>query len=198
MDSRMGPPAAADRVKIARDTQAAKAPPRTRVRSASARGVPTAHGAPHTIDRMTWETRELPVLRAIVEASDEGVEYVDPEEIMRRTGLDQQTVQRALWALAGEQPPYFTYIDLTGMGPKEMGPITSLSGHARRTVGTWPTPEAWADRLITALTKAADAEPDPVKKGKLRTAADAVGSLGGQVLGGVITSYVTHAAGVGC
>jgi hypothetical protein len=146
---------------------------------------------------MTWESRDLPVLRAIVEASDDGADHVEPEEIGRRTGLDEATVQRALWALAGENPPYFTYIDFTGMGSKEMGPVTGVSGHARRTVGTWPTPDAWAEQLIKALNDAAETERDPERKTRLRRAADAVGSLGGQVLGGVITTYITHTTGIG-
>jgi len=48
---------------------------------------------------------------------------------------------------------------------------------------------------VAALNQAADAEPDPVQKGKLRRAAEAVGSLSGQVLAGVVTTYITHATG---
>jgi hypothetical protein len=145
---------------------------------------------------MTWETRDLPVLRAIVRASDEGIEYIEPDEIMRRTGFDESTVQLALWALGKEFPPYFEYIDAS-TDSKYMMSISNPSGQARRVVGTWPTPDAWAEQLIKALNDAADKEPDPERKGKLRRAADAVASLGGQVLGGVITTYITHTAGLG-
>jgi hypothetical protein len=147
---------------------------------------------------MTWESRDLPVLRAIVEASDDGSDYIDPAEITRRTGFEPATVQRALWALAGEDPPFFTYTDVSPFGGgKEMAAITNVGGHARRTVGTWPTPDVWAEWLVKALNDAAAAEPDPERKSKLRRAADAVGSLGSQVLGGVITSYITRATGLG-
>jgi excisionase family DNA binding protein len=30
--------------------------------------------------------------------------------------------------------------------------------------GQWPTPEAWADRLVDALNDAAESEPDEVKR----------------------------------
>lgn len=39
-----------------------------------------------------------------------------------------------------------------------------LTGHARRTVGTWPTPDAWADGLVEALAEAADQETDEAKR----------------------------------
>jgi len=146
---------------------------------------------------MTWETRDLPVLRAIIEASDEGTWQIGVDEIMSRTCFDGETVQRALMALAGEQPPFFTYTDGSTMVGSFIVGVSNPTGHARRTVGTWPTAETWADRLIKALNEAADAEPDPERKGKLRRAAEAVGSLGGQVLGGVITAYVTHTTGLG-
>jgi len=60
---------------------------------------------------MIWETRDLPVLRAIVGLSDEGMDYIEATEIAKRTGFDDDTVQNALWALAGEHPPFFSYED---------------------------------------------------------------------------------------
>ena len=145
---------------------------------------------------MTWESRDLPVLRAVVDATDEGGWIIEATEIAERTGLSDQDVQNALWALGSNQPPYFEIMDASTMSERHIHAAHQPTGHARRTVGTWPTPDLWADRLIAALTEAAENETDPDKKSKLRKAADALGSMGGQVLGGVITSYVTHAAGI--
>jgi len=55
---------------------------------------------------------------------------------------------------------------------RETFSVSNPTGHARRTVGTWPTPDLWADRLIAALTEAAENETDPDKKSKLRKAAE--------------------------
>jgi hypothetical protein len=47
-----------------------------------------------TVD--VWEARDLPVLRAIVELTDEGVRHIDPQQLVERTGLDTRTVRIAL------------------------------------------------------------------------------------------------------
>ena len=53
----------------------------------------------------TWESRDLPVLRAAVELYEERGHRIRAREIERATGLDKETVQRALRALYRE--PYF-------------------------------------------------------------------------------------------
>lgn len=145
---------------------------------------------------MTWDTRDLPVLRAIVEASDEGVEHVEAAEIAKRTGFDDDTVQSALWALAGEQPEFFRHVDASSMQGRYMHAAFQPTGHARRTVGTWPSPEQWADLLVKALEEAADNEHDEVKRGKLRKLADDAGAVGQSVLSDVIAAVVTRSAGM--
>ena len=147
---------------------------------------------------MTWETRDLPVLRAIVEASDEAVWHIDLDEIMRRTGFDGDTVQRALLALAAEHPPFFMHTDGSTMAGPFIVDVSSPTGHARRTVGTWPPPpEAWADRLIEAINEAADSEPDPEQRSKLRRLAGAVAEVGRGVFSEVIATVITKSAGMG-
>lgn len=46
--------------------------------------------------------RDLPVLRAIVEAVEESGEPIVVNEIMSRTGLDGEAVQKAFRALSDE------------------------------------------------------------------------------------------------
>ena len=146
---------------------------------------------------MTWETRDLPVLRALVQAVDEGVRSpIRADEVVRRTGFDADTVQDALWALAGEQPPFFEYIDASTFDRRDLV-VSQLTGHARRTVGTWPTADAWADHLIKALAEAAAQEPDEAERGKLRRAADVLGGLGRDVLAEVVTTVITRGTGLG-
>ena len=55
--------------------------------------------------------------------------------------------------------------------------VGAPTGHARRAIGAWPTPESIADRLVNALDEAAEREPDPEQKGWLG-AAGYLGSAG--------------------
>lgn len=136
----------------------------------------------------TWETRDLPVLRAIVELSEEGVGNVPVESVASRTGLDEETVRAAFLALEGEQPPFCRFSETQRLGGRRMDFARSPTGHARRTVGAWPTPENLADRIIAALVAEADREADPVRKSRLQHAAD----VGKGVLTGVLTTVITQ------
>ena len=142
---------------------------------------------------MTWETRDLPVLRAIVDLSDVGHPgAITPAIIVERTGIGPTTVARALRALAHEDPQFFEWNDYdTG----DITVVVNPTGHARRAVGTWPPPDAWVDRLIAALTDAADRASDPEEKSKLRRAAEALGSVGKDVLAEVLATYAVRATG---
>ncbi|MDZ5445742.1 hypothetical protein U2F26_23925 [Micromonospora sp. 4G57] len=143
----------------------------------------------------TWEERDLPVLRAIVEMSDEGAWIIEPDEIAERVGFDEAKVKSALFALAAEYPPFFSYKDLTTYGGRDIGFISQPTGHARRTVGTWPTPESLADRLVQAMSEAADKEPDEEKRGRLKTAASWFGNAGRDVLVDVTAAVVNRQMG---
>lgn len=137
----------------------------------------------------TWERRDLPVLQIIVRVHDETGNSPDPSEICAALGFDDETVQRALRALAQEEPPLITKFQkvLTG---RILG-VGAPTGHARRVAGAWPTPDNLADRIITALNQAADNEPDEAKKGKLRRAAEAVAGVGRDVLTDVTAQVIT-------
>lgn len=145
----------------------------------------------------TWEDRDLPVLCAIVEMADAGAWHIEPEEIAQRIGFDENLVNVALWALAAETPPHFEYEDVSTFGGRAMAGIRNPTGHARRTVKTWPTPEDLADRLTRALAQAADDEPDAEKRSKLRAAASWFGNAGRDVLVDVTAAVVTKSAGLG-
>ncbi|MGP4030066.1 hypothetical protein [Actinomadura sp. 3N407] len=141
----------------------------------------------------TWSTRDEPVLEAIVELIDAGNRLVRPHDLASHTGLDIETVQRALVALAHEDPPLFEYTDSTTYGSKytELDSIRNPTGHARRTVRTWPTAETLADRLIAALQEAADNTEDEEQAGRLRRTGQWFGSAGRDVLVNLIASTIT-------
>ncbi|WP_217156527.1 hypothetical protein [[Mycobacterium] fortunisiensis] len=105
-------------------------------------------------------------------------------EIERRTGFDEETVQRALRALYTE--PYFERGVESGNDVIIVGDPTSA---ALRVAGQWPSPEAQLDRLIAAIEAAADDESrQPEDRSRFRQMAltlrgaaynVAIGALGG-------------------
>jgi hypothetical protein len=138
--------------------------------------------------KSTWEARELPVLEAIVRGCDDATS-VTTRQLEAATGLTHDEVQRAVRALLGESPPLFE------TGPMRGGTydrLARVTGHARRTVGAWPTPENLADRIVAALNDAAESADDPAEKSRLKKAADAVGGVGKGVVTGVLTHVLTQ------
>jgi hypothetical protein len=141
----------------------------------------------------TWEGRDLPVLRAIVEMSDEGAWHMEPEQIAEHTGLELEMVKAGLRALALEDPPFFEYHDHTCFGQlqREIGGIHNLTGHARRMVGTWPKPEDRITQMIAVLQEAAEREPDPRQKSILGKAAEYVAGIPRDVAVGIAVAMAT-------
>lgn len=142
----------------------------------------------------TWEELHLPVLRAAVERYDETGHAMRVNELVEASGLGDDQVQRALRALRHEEPPFFTKMDGSmGGGILVVGAPT---GHARRAVGQWPTPEALADRIVAALRTAADREQDEEASGRLRRLASWFGAGGRDVLVEVAATAVTRGVGM--
>lgn len=124
----------------------------------------------------TWSRRDLPVLTAIVEVFERTGRVMRPSEIVEQSGLDTDQVEAALRALESEDPPFITKLERRASGGISL--VGRPTGHARRAVGAWPTPESIADRLISALDEAAQREPDPERKGWLRMTAAYLGNAG--------------------
>lgn len=135
----------------------------------------------------TWESRDLPVLEAVVEACDSEV-HADPAAIARATGLEYTQVQRALRALNAEHPPLFT---ARTQANGDIYIVVGATGEARRRVGAWPTPEGLAARILEDLNDAAERTTDPEKRTRLREAGKALGNLGQSALAGVISNVLT-------
>lgn len=105
----------------------------------------------------TWESRDLPVLKAAVELFEEKGRGPRVSAIQARTGFDNDTIQRALRVLYTE--PYFEEVrTASGVGFINVGKPTSA---ALRVAGQWPTPETQVERLIAAFQAAADDESRP-------------------------------------
>ncbi len=140
----------------------------------------------------TWETRDLPVLDAIVRYYDEhdGPEIPDVETFAKLTGMDPGQVARAVRALS----PRFIETQATYGGLMNVA-IMGVTDEARQVVGQWPSPEVWVDRLVQALREAAEREPDPERRGRLRAIAEGLGGFARDVAVGVLSGGITQSMG---
>lgn len=143
----------------------------------------------------TWETRDLPVLRAVVQIEDETGQPVEALQIGEATGLDDGAVQRALGALGREEPPFFDLIDDSSLAGTHYFGAAGCTGHARRTVGSWPTPDNLADRIVAGLQDAADHAPTEEERGRARKLLDGATGVGKGVLTGVLVKVLSGEVG---
>jgi hypothetical protein len=87
--------------------------------------------------RNTWETRDLPVLRAIVKLLEKpGSFEISVSQISAETGIDKTDVDRAIEALKGEYVTEYQQF-LTGGDPSTWA-VRGITPQARRAVGQWP------------------------------------------------------------
>ena len=95
-----------------------------------------------------------------------------------QTGLDEETLQRALRALNSFSSHFENVSDTSG-GIDSVGPPTAA---ARRAAGAWPSPENLVERIIAALEDAPedDARSDD-QRSKLKQLALGIRSVGYQV-----------------
>lgn len=139
----------------------------------------------------TWAPRDLPVLDATVRLLDTSF-FPRVRDIAAAAGMDIETTARALVALDG------TYLDLsTGIGSAASWHVNAVSAEARRAVGQWPTAESLITRLAEAFSAAAEQEPDPEKKSRLRSIAGMLGGAGRQIAVEVAARVVEHQMGMG-
>jgi hypothetical protein len=141
-----------------------------------------------------WTTRELPVLRALVEQFDDpDTLQVRPEQLSQADGLTADDVNRALRALSEARPPY-----IEGVMPDQYSYpviITGVTERARRATGLWPASDQAVDVLVAALQSAGETDPDPDRRSGFRKAAAFLGGSGKEVLYRVLTQLSSQEAG---
>ena len=142
-----------------------------------------------------WAARDLPVLVYLVDQLDSlDTNRVEPEDVAAATGLDLDAVHRALRTLADAEPPYIE-------GPRAAEAayplfVTGLRERAYRAVGAWPTAEGLAQQLVAAIDSAAETEPDPAEKSRLRALGSWLAGTGGKVALEIGTKFIEHQAGL--
>jgi hypothetical protein len=139
----------------------------------------------------TWASRDLPVLDATVRLL-ETMDFPSARDIAAEAGMDAETTARALEALDG------TFLDLSRtLGSPENWHVNTVYAEARRAVGQWPTAESLITQLAGAFSTAAEREPDPEKKSRLRSIAGVLGGAGRDIAVEVAARVVEHQMGVG-
>ena len=137
----------------------------------------------------TWWSRDLPVLDAAVELFQEQ-DFVEAGELARVTGFEVKDVARALRDMQGH------YVgQIQSMGDMDRWCITEVTPEARRAVGQWPTPENVVDRLAEAFTAAAEQEPDPERRSKLRAVGGFLAETGKDFAAEVVAKVIAHQTG---
>jgi DNA-binding Lrp family transcriptional regulator len=137
----------------------------------------------------TWSWRERPILEVALREVDAHAQ-VDFAELATQTGLDPLVVWRTVKVLkdAGYVNAYHASMP--------SGFITGISERTRRTLGSWPSPEALLDQLVRAFAEAAERETEPERKSRLRAVAEGLGDAGRTVALDLLAAFLRQQAGL--
>jgi hypothetical protein len=126
----------------------------------------------------TRTTRELPVLASLLRRFDAGELIVELEDVRAELEMTGPQMMTAATALRDASPPYIE-LEMTGGWTESHagGHVSRVYERTRRELGSWPSPEGVLDQLVAALREEAEREREPDRKGRLRAAADALGSI---------------------
>lgn len=138
----------------------------------------------------TWAGRDLPVLETIVELYDAFPGPVHPYRLSRKLGFDAETVNRALWALMGEDPPLISCMT-RGPGGGVIQ-ILSITAEARRRVGTWPTGDEFTQRLVTVIHQRIAHAPDETTKAMWVQGLQWVNAVGEDAVSEALNTGITN------
>jgi hypothetical protein len=142
----------------------------------------------------TWFSRDLPVLDAVVRLRDEIDRslVLTGAHIVEGTGFSDDDVIGALIRLSP------TYIDVTvGLDSPNGWNIMRIHPTARTAVGQWPSAETMLETVLTGLREAADSEPDPEQRSKLKSTVAWMDGAGKDIVIGVMAAIAAKGMGIG-
>jgi hypothetical protein len=119
----------------------------------------------------------LPILAGALRRLDAGEDFVMLEDLRAELGLDLGQMRAGLKALASARPPYVEVSYSLAGGTLAGSHLDAVSERARRELGTWPSPDDVIDRLVVALSQAAEVEPDAQRKSRFRSAAESLAGM---------------------
>jgi hypothetical protein len=137
----------------------------------------------------TWTTRELPILQAALRRVDAGEINPTLDDIRAEVGLEGGQMYIAIDAL--EAAEYLELMRAAGVRPDFIGgSVGRVLERTRRELGSWPSAEGLLEQLSEALSEEAEAENEPERKARLRTAFDVLTGTGRQIVVDVLSGYV--------
>lgn len=143
----------------------------------------------------TWFQRELPVLEAAARLYEELFpdRTPDGEDIRQETDLPERDVQIALFTLAP------TYLSLRTSITGELASIhvTDVTDAGRRAVGQWPSAESFVAALAAGIAEAAELEPDPDQRSKLKKTSKWLGGSVKEIAIQVAATILAKQSGAG-
>jgi hypothetical protein len=144
----------------------------------------------------TWESRDLPVLNAVVTLLEQpGAFEATVGDIAAHTGIKPADVDKSIEALEGVFVSEYHRMQ-TGADPTSWA-VTRITPAARQAVGQWPSADSLLTQLINGLNDAADHEPDPERKSRLRAVASGLGGSVWDVAKDIIARVIEHKTGLG-
>jgi len=155
----------------------------------------TGPGPARRYARPPWKTRGRTGTFLCWTLLDQGDFLVTVRDIAGETGLESATVDRALEALEG--PYVVEYEQFATGGDPSSWRVRKVTAAARQAVGQWPTAESLIARLTEALSEAAEHEPDPGQKSRLRAIASGLGGSARQIAIDVAARIVERQTGLG-
>jgi hypothetical protein len=122
---------------------------------------------------------------------DAGEDFVSLEEIRTDAGLEVGQMRIALSALENAFPPYLA-IRHHLVGPNAVGGyVHEVTERTRRELGTWPTSASVVDELVAAFERAAESEPEPERRSRLKAVADGLSGFAREVAVGVVSAKLS-------
>jgi hypothetical protein len=143
----------------------------------------------------TWVSRDLPVLRAIVEAFDDPDRYrMSLDEIENASGFSEDDVHRALRALHEASSPFIKASMVSNLSYPIM--VHGVTERARVVAGQWPKPEDLVDALARAFEDAAQTA-DPDERSRLQRIAGELRGAAREIAIRVLTAWSSQQIGPG-
>ncbi len=133
-----------------------------------------------------WTSRDYPVLREVVRRIDLGDRFLSTQDVADGLGMPIEDVERAGAALTRRG-----LVRLGNSMAAEIDTFDEVSGAAYLLTGLHPDGDDMVSRLVSALRQAATQAGDEDERSRLRRAADYLGDLPRNVLGGVLTAVLT-------
>jgi endonuclease III len=139
-----------------------------------------------------WESDQR-VLAAVVELYEQAGDMVDAPELLAALGedVDRDQVTQSIRRLASHG-----FIRALPTMTVDIPTINGVTEKGLRASGFWPSKDEAFERMLAALEEAADRDPDPERKSKIRTVLQSLRGVGRDVAVDVISTAINSGMGL--